>query len=180
MNDKVYIAAPFFTKRELEAVKGIERTLMDESVSYFSPRTLGPSHPDDLKIPSIRRRINEKNLKRLRDSTIMIALIDRLPDNLTDEIWVHRDGIPLKSIPNKMDDGTLWECGYSTFASVPVILYTITPLNKAHHHPNIMLSENCAGILYGIDNLQEWTSHLALHHHIYCPSLKTFEGIDYR
>lgn len=175
---QAYIAAPFFSKTELAIVEDVETILETFHISYFSPRSLGPDKPEDLREPSIRKRINQKNLFELGQASFVLALIDRLHDDPTTEIWLHRQGTQVMLLKDKMDDGTLWECGYAKALNIPVILYTTSLLGE--HTPNIMLSENCKGIIRGRRNLEAWAAGVTYGKVFTTSVLELFEAKDYR
>lgn len=94
---KVYIAAPFFTKDQLEEVMYMEEALSARGFEVFSPRL-------DTRIPGNATSDDQKKA---------------FNDNLT---GILDSGFVLAITMNK-DMGTVFECGYAYANKVPILYY---------------------------------------------------------
>lgn len=129
---KVYIAAPFFNKEELDFVKEIESVFDVMGVDYFSPRKHGVvSEIEGEHRDAKMKRIYDLNIKGMRESTVMLAVIDN------------------------RDTGTMFEMGYYTkMMEKAKERYMISITNK-DYDINVMLRYSINGHMkLGCDDLK--------------------------
>lgn len=152
---QLYLAAPFFNKWELAKVAELEKVFDATNVPFFSPRSLGPDRVSDLQDRVVRRYINARNLENIRMSEILLAWVDRIlpPGQEVCIVQFDKDApVMRRKGLIKPDDGTLWEMGYASGLGIPVVVYT----ERNPTEMNIMMIENCAGMLCGTDDLRNF------------------------
>ena len=90
-----YIASPFFTPEQLEAVKDIEQACEENGVQPLSPRQFLVLKPGASF--SERLAVFKDNTEKMKECTIMLAVVDG------------------------KDVGTMWEMGYAYAIGRPVV-----------------------------------------------------------
>ena len=123
---KVYIAAPFFNDRQLDIVKGIEKSLTELNIDFFSPRSYGKSLKDmgvD-ELATSKKEVFMDNINNMDECTRMIACVEQ------------------------SDTGTSFEIGYYYCAGKPVVLFS-----EKIEQINVMLAEAAISVCDRRDKL---------------------------
>lgn len=123
----IYIAAPFFTPKQVAFVESIEKALDNERIKYYSPRSEGVLM--DLSETARRKTkkdIYERNVQMIKECNYMVAIID------------------------DRDIGTIWEMGYATAYGIPV-----TTISNQDYGLNVMLAESVQAHVLDIDCLMK-------------------------
>lgn len=131
MENKIYIASPFFNDQQNAEVDMLEFTLEELDVEYFSPRLHNLLTAEDLLDPIKRRAGFNNNLSAIDGSTLLIANIEG------------------------MDKGTFIEIGYAHKAKVPVLAFSVNEKRKL----NLMETELYLGLCIGKDALTDFLIH---------------------
>lgn len=124
----IYIAAPFFNDYQIGVVDKIIEVLEKEGIEYFSPKDEFPILEGRLSSPEERERVFWGNIQGIRDSNLMISVID------------------------DFDRGVIWEMGYAFHMGVPILGYT----DIEGRGMNIMLEMSCMGFVVGTEELEEF------------------------
>ena len=122
---RIYIAAPFFSPKQLAVVKSIEDLLDEYDVNHFSPRDGGVL----MNTPGISRAdkgkaIYDSNVEYLNWCTHVIAVID------------------------DYDTGTVWEMGYAHAKEKGIFTYSSQQFGI-----NIMLEQSILSHCQTLDEL---------------------------
>ncbi len=127
-NNKVYIAAPFFSKAQIETVERIEGFLEELKISYFSPRKEALIIEGKESSEEERKKVFLSNIQGMLSCDSAIAAID------------------------DFDRGVLWEMGFLFANGIPIIGYT----EYKERGLNVMLQQSVVGFVHGISELQKW------------------------
>ena len=122
-----YLASPFFSGPELDAVREAEQILGEKGIQVYSPR-LHEVRGEEPGTPEWSRKTF------LEDK----AAIDRC------------DVVVMLYWGGYSDTGTAWECGYAHGAGKPVIVVHLG------EDSNIMVSEGCHSNLAGLESLKDY------------------------
>lgn len=110
----IYIAAPFFDKKQLDTVVQIENILGENCISYYSPRSEGVlTSLVESERQKIKGDLYNSNIKHMYESTLAIAVIDG------------------------RDTGTIFEMGFMAALNIPII-----SVSNEGHGINVMLAES--------------------------------------
>ena len=121
----IYIAAPFFTKKQVAFVESIEQALATCGFEYYSPRS------DGILLDQTEEE-RQKNKKRVYDANVdNICAADHMVAVIDDR-----------------DIGTIWEMGYAKAIGVP----TITISNESYGL-NVMLAESVQAHVLQLDDM---------------------------
>lgn len=162
---RIYLAAPFFNKEEIEAIEKIENVLENSTHKYFSPRKQHNGKPQ-LEKPGVRDQIFRRNYDEIAACDMVVAWVDRLlPEGKS--VWVVDFSEPQVPDPVKgplyqPDIGTVWEMGCAFGLEIPTLMFTL--FQPDERRMNLMLTEAVLGVCYGLENLskllalpsQEW------------------------
>lgn len=144
----IYLAGPFFNEAQLRLVQEIEEDLTLFKLPFFSPRSQHEEgKPKAILNERTAQDIFQENVNQLQAASAVLAILDYpLPSmfelQLVDLLGTHAP----KSL-RLPDTGTVWEMGYALGRGIPVFGFTASPPNKAKL--NLMLTQGCAGIIYG-------------------------------
>lgn len=97
---KIYLASPFFNKKELENVKTAEDILISRGFQVFSPRLNEERNDNNINSP-LWAKTTFMNDKRFID-------------------WA--DVVVMLYYGGYSDSGTAWECGYAYGTNTPVVV----------------------------------------------------------
>lgn len=120
---KVYLAAPFFSEKQIQKIEKLETALYQNKTvaSYFSPRHC--QHPEGLAkdvkefSPEWAKATMENDVKEVEAADVVVAILDY-------------DG-------QDTDSGTAWELGYAIAKEKPTYLVRFEEDSPG----NIMLTE---------------------------------------
>lgn len=112
---KIYLASPFFNKKELENVKIAEKILTERGFSLFSPR-LNEVRTDENTQQSWWSKETFMNDKKFID-------------------WA--DVVVMLYYGGYSDSGTAWECGYAYGTNTPIVVVQLG------EDSNLMVHEGC-------------------------------------
>jgi len=124
---KVYIAAPFFDKVQVNVVKRIEEVLHKAGIEYFSPRSEGTLI--EMNTEERAKKMNDifqSNVAHMDWSTHCVAFIDGY------------------------DKGTVWEMGYMFAKGKKIITFT-----NSYYGINVMLNESIEAHCVEFDEILE-------------------------
>ena len=121
----IYIAAPFFTKKQVDFVESIEQALATCGEEYYSPRSDGVlMKQTEEERQANKKKIYDKNVAKICESDFMVAVID------------------------DRDIGTIWEMGYAKAMNIP----TVTISNESYGL-NVMLAESVQAHVLHLDDM---------------------------
>lgn len=129
---KVYLAAPFFNKEQLDLVTQLEIAIIEEKWEMFSPR-LGQNATRMNAILSgkgkppadLREAVFHDNWSNIDDADLLIAVIDNF------------------------DVGVMWEVGYAFARHVPIVTFT-----AKNYGCNLMLAHSIIAHAKSIDTVR--------------------------
>ncbi len=148
----IYIAAPFFGKRQKGLLQEIAR--LGELVGrglYFS------SSADNILRRTSRvvgESVLAQNKKKIEEAEAVVAVLDwRFDDPATKLAVLTPEKVVAVSLP---DTGTVWEMGYAVAAGKPVVGLT---LQAVLGRQNLMLALSCVGFCYTLPQLAAYFAH---------------------
>lgn len=158
---RIYIAAPLFNSAQINLIQRIEDRLDKCGIPYFSPRIESEPFmplPQDRKNASAWEPVFDCNIRGLRDSSILLAVLNySLPEeqqvglaSYVEEPFEHHVRMASFKPLELPDTGTIWEMGY--FLGKGKIVVGFHPEKKAEHL-NVMLTHGCDGLISGWNNL---------------------------
>lgn len=129
----IYLAAPLKTpeQRQLnmtvaDIIRKNYKGGMNANMRIYLPQHYMVLKPD--ATTEDRRQVFEENTRRLRESELVIALLD------------------IK------DTGVIWEMGYRTCTKRPIVAVYLIPSAVV----NVMLTEGCYAVCNGEDEFRTW------------------------
>lgn len=168
-----YIAAPFFNEPQLAFVREVESAFETCKRTAFSPRLQHGPKPTPIKDKQHARLLFSENYRAIEACHVMVAWVDwMLPEGhelrIVEEApspHLPKECFQPRSNPlNLPDTGTVWEMGAAFGLGKPIVMLTRRAM---YERVNIMLSESCVGVAYGIDDLK---------HYLLGGSLESWEG----
>lgn len=137
----IYLAAPFFSERELAVVKRVEELMERYSIPYFSPR-LGDDNdlpPEEKYKPENARKIFDMDIKHMDDAKMCLAFIDGV-------VFFNYEK---QKASHARDMGTAFEMGYFYANKKPIITYS-----DSNQPTNLMLAHATHGHFLTVDMLE--------------------------
>ena len=123
----IYIAAPFFNKRQLEIVVEVENYLRPREFSFFSPRSAGSlKDMSKNKQSQTRSEIYKGNIHAMDSADIMIACVE------------------------EKDTGTIFEMGYFAAKEKKIIMFS-----QKIGTVNVMLAESAYAVCDKVEKLPD-------------------------
>lgn len=156
--ETTYLAAPFFNVPQLELVKAIEVEFEKAHRLCFSPRLQHGNTPVKIATEEQAQEVFTANERALDECSHLVAVADyKLPaDTHLGIVKSDSDGVQGSINPISLPDtGTVWELGYAR-ANPRITSVLFTEQEPADAKLNLMLTQSCAGILYGMKNLRTW------------------------
>lgn len=155
----IYLAGPFFNRKQIMVQQRIEQAYEEAGVNAFSPRLQHRNDNKSIQDPVYARKVFEENADALSNCRGVLAVVDYLlPEEQTLRVLGRAIGqaafesaSPSLSLP---DSGTVWEMGFAYSQGIPVQMFTTKPIGEGRI--NIMLSQGCNGVIYGWDHLDAW------------------------
>jgi nucleoside 2-deoxyribosyltransferase len=123
---EIYLAAPFFTKKQLAIQTRVEELCTKYGRSFFSPRLECLCPPN--ATPEQRAKTFDLNIQHIEKCDIVFARID------------------------DFDPGTMWELGYAFAMKRPAFAYTVVPDRGL----NLMLAQSGLRLVRGWDEIEEF------------------------
>lgn len=172
---KFYLAAPFFNPVQIELIEQIESCFCRHGVPLFSPRSQDANKNRKLT-DADADLIYKTNCENIPDAQYILAVLDwKLPEgqavhvtSISAPSFSHPESCLIKSPPLQIpDSGTVWEMGFAAgwnyrtrevaFNKEPpqlqTIIFTERPVESSL---NIMLTRGIAGIIRGVDKLNQF------------------------
>jgi len=115
---KVYIAGPFFNKKQVELVEHVKEVLEMIGIDYYSPKDESLYTPGGSITPS---ECFSSNIAEIEKCRCVVAITD------------------------DMDAGTLFECGVAYEKDIPICYIWINHYGRKF---NLMLSESASAVCY--------------------------------
>lgn len=168
MEDKIYLAAPFFNSVQVELCRRIESEFKGAGIKLVSPRLQhgnGSGGPTP-KITTAEQahEVYVRNVNDLLECTAVLAVVDwLLPEKQQVRVMEEVAGELIKGFEtyslisrsgplNLPDSGTVWEMGYAAADNKRIAVYKHLKDGKL----NLMLSASAEGILYGWEALEQF------------------------
>lgn len=123
---RIYLASPFFSDTEEEAVSRAETILRDRGFEVFSPRE--QTYEEEAGSREWSEAVFRVDTEELRKADCMVMIY-----------W-----------GNYSDSGTAWESGYAFGIGKPVIIVHLG------ENSNLMVHESAAANLYGVEELETY------------------------
>lgn len=126
---KIYLAAPFFSKEELERVDRVKEILDSKGLEVFSPKE---QQHKDLEFGSLEWRdtVFKSDVGHIDWCDVVVAIISQ---------------------GNYDDSGTAWELGYAYATNKPVILVNLTGDTI-----NLMIANSLHALITSYEELEQY------------------------
>lgn len=131
---RIYIAAPFFSAKQVALVEEIEGLVAGKkNLSFFSPRSegviAGKTREERAKMAPL---IFSSNCNHISDSQLVFAVID------------------------DRDAGVIWEIGYACAKAIPIVTYT-----NENYGLNVMIREGTIAHVKGMAQARQFFQSLS-------------------
>lgn len=154
MRPAVYIAGPFFNKRQQQLIMDVEEFLKLAGYDYYSPYSSQGREFKKIETPAVAEAIFMANVREIEECDVVLAVLDYLlPED--QRLCVVRGGpVVAGYTPVKVpDSGTIWEIGFAYGKRMPIV--GLTMQSKATSTLNLMMTQSLSAVCYGFEDLKK-------------------------
>lgn len=146
---KVYLAAPFFNKEQVQLVQDLEHVINQSGWRMFSPRKGENALEMNRMIQAYQEWRSFENAESERPAPPQPSAALRLC--VFNDNWMNIDDADLMlAVIDNFDVGVMWEVGYAYARQVPIVTYT----NK-DYGCNLMLAHSIVGHLKDLRSAED-------------------------
>lgn len=143
-HNKIYLAGPFFSDRQIEHVRQVEALLKEnptiQSENIFVPMDQDGTVDFEMGSPEWQRLVFNSDIRQIHQADCVVAILDYVDD---------------VNGQNQPDSGTIFEIGVAYQANIPVILVQFDETDTL----NLMLAQSYTHFFNGQQNIQKLASY---------------------